>query len=564
MSATTPADLASAVPPKAADVRAAGAGIRLAIWALIIAGFVAWSGRFILLSSYLAPDGRRYYSLFDDAMISMRYAWNLTHGAGLVWNQGERVEAITNVLMTLFMAPWTWLFDKPGAVLAVQVSGVGMMLAIAALTARIGAQLRGESGSPRTWSQLDFAAALAYYPLVYWALLGMETALLTVILLAAVSLAMGPWRSSTSWAFGVTLGLLFWCRPEQVISIVILLAYRLSRARRERRGLGLVLREAAVAVAFIGALTLFRHGYYGRLTPNTYALKVEGIALADRIRNGVGFIKLFLCEMWPLMGLGLLHVTLSPTRERLALYGLFLSSVLYQIWAGGDPWWFWRIMCPTVPLLFVLCLDETRRLCLAVQASGWGRAYLARGGKRAPAARICAVLLLGMGLWVNARFLPEIAFVEPIFLTRETYESVSERIATGLVLSKIGRRDATVGVVWAGTIPYYAGLKGVDFLGKADPYIASLPADVSGSVAWCGMYSVPGHNKYDLSYSLVARRPTYVQWFFHGTQDYSAFGREHYVKVTIDGVSLSLLEGSPDIDWARVRELSGSSPLSSL
>ena len=56
--------------------------------AVIAIGFVAWSASFIYRSSFVAIDGRRYFCLFDDAMISMRYAWNFSHGLGLVWNPG--------------------------------------------------------------------------------------------------------------------------------------------------------------------------------------------------------------------------------------------------------------------------------------------------------------------------------------------------------------------------------------------------------------------------------------------------------------------------------------------
>jgi hypothetical protein len=59
--------------------------------------FVIWSAGFIYRSSFMALDGARYFSLFDDAMISMRYAWNLSHGNGLVWNAGERVQGYTNL-----------------------------------------------------------------------------------------------------------------------------------------------------------------------------------------------------------------------------------------------------------------------------------------------------------------------------------------------------------------------------------------------------------------------------------------------------------------------------------
>ena len=58
--------------------------------------FVAWASLFIYYSSFVGIDGRRYFCLIDDAMISMRYAWNFSHGSGLVWNPGEYVEGYTN------------------------------------------------------------------------------------------------------------------------------------------------------------------------------------------------------------------------------------------------------------------------------------------------------------------------------------------------------------------------------------------------------------------------------------------------------------------------------------
>ena len=40
----------------------------------IAACFVFWASLFVYRSSVVAFDGRRYFVLFDDAMISMRYA----------------------------------------------------------------------------------------------------------------------------------------------------------------------------------------------------------------------------------------------------------------------------------------------------------------------------------------------------------------------------------------------------------------------------------------------------------------------------------------------------------
>jgi hypothetical protein len=53
----------------------------------------------------VAIDGHRYFCLLDDSMISMRYAANLAHGHGLVWNPGAPpVEGYTNPLWLLYMA----------------------------------------------------------------------------------------------------------------------------------------------------------------------------------------------------------------------------------------------------------------------------------------------------------------------------------------------------------------------------------------------------------------------------------------------------------------------------
>lgn len=57
--------------------------VGLAVAALI---FTGWASALVYESSFIAIDGQRHYCLFDDAMISMRYAWNLVNDHGLVWN----------------------------------------------------------------------------------------------------------------------------------------------------------------------------------------------------------------------------------------------------------------------------------------------------------------------------------------------------------------------------------------------------------------------------------------------------------------------------------------------
>src|SRR5215217_8859146 len=130
--------------------------------------FVAWASLFIYRSSFIGIDGRRYFSVFDDALISMRYAYNLSHGSGLVWNPGEYVEGYTNFLMTLLMSPATLVFDKVDAVLAVQIFGIVFMLVNAYLVMSIAEHLA--SGQERYYKLFLVLAFLARWHTTPWAI----------------------------------------------------------------------------------------------------------------------------------------------------------------------------------------------------------------------------------------------------------------------------------------------------------------------------------------------------------------------------------------------------------
>src|ERR1700722_4967954 len=70
----------------------------------VLAVICAYAILFIYRTSFLI-DGTRYFCLFDDDMISMRYAANFAHGNGLVWNPGhEKVLGFTNPLWVLYMS----------------------------------------------------------------------------------------------------------------------------------------------------------------------------------------------------------------------------------------------------------------------------------------------------------------------------------------------------------------------------------------------------------------------------------------------------------------------------
>jgi len=527
---------------------------------LISIGFTLWGAGFIHKSSFITLDGRRSFSLFDDAMISMRYAWNFSHGNGLVWNPGEYVQGYTNLLMTLLMSLATLVFSKTVAVLFIQISGIVFMLLVAFLTMKIAEHVirSPDKGSRAFVRILSFLCGLTYYPLAYWSLTGMETGLLTVLILS------GIWTCFKHIQFqdqkmlllsAVFFGLAFLTRNESIIIVPLVWGYILWETietgahRKHLKWLGA---SVGLYLGIAAGQLLFQYLYYGDYFPNTYTLRLTGMALFDRLQNGIGFITLFLRETALIIALAVLGTSIDFKKNKMVLMLCIVTLIGYQVYVGGDAWNYWRMLAPIIPLAMILNIEAlfvgfnwllNRFLPEKIPAR------LNRPGSLV--AVLVTILILPGILLVNARFLKEVFFRDKPFQSRSNHVNVNIAIA----LNDLLREDATIGVFWAGSIPYYTDRKSIDFLGKSDRYIARLPPDMSGDIASMGMTSLPGHNKYDLNYSIVFLQPTYVQGFTWGGQDVSSWAAHKYVEVLYKGNTLYLLKDSPSVFWSKLEDL---------
>jgi hypothetical protein len=99
---------------------------------VIVVLYLIYAAVYIEKTSFTVGK-QTYYALFDDAMISMRYAKNLAHGAGLVWNpNGERVEGFTNPLWVLLMS-FFHLFPIPSSKISLFIQVCGALFLTANL-----------------------------------------------------------------------------------------------------------------------------------------------------------------------------------------------------------------------------------------------------------------------------------------------------------------------------------------------------------------------------------------------------------------------------------------------
>jgi hypothetical protein len=302
---------------------------------------------------------------------------------------------------------------------------------------------------------------------------------------------------------------------------------------------------------FVIGQELFRWGYYGEWLPNTYTLKVSNIPLSSRIENGIRFVTPFLGEVYVLLivvGAGLVF---AFRREKLFLMSVFVVLVCYQVWVGGDISSYWRLLSPAMPIMLVLGALEILTAVRYVSRLEDARTHFLRTptlSHRYVAEFLACLLVLGVLLSVNTRFLPEIAMLRDFTDIRIN----EERVNTALAIERFTTPEATVGVFDAGAIPYYTGRPAIDFLGKADPRIARLAPDPSGLPRmkyFEGKIYNPGHNKYDLGYSIKELRPTYVRGFVWGGQSALAWAQSEYVMVVYKGTLVNFIKDSGDVRW---------------
>ncbi len=516
--------------------------------------FIVWAISYIYRSSFIAIDGNRYFSLLDDPMISMRFAWNLAHGYGLTWNPGDRIEGYTNLLMTLVMSLSTWIFDKRTAVIVIQLLGIPTLLAVAFLTQKIAGEMFKEDPSLDWMRALIYGGLLLYFPLSYWTLMGMETGLVTVFILAGLFFAL-QWlhdvRDRSLYLAAVSYGLAFLTRNDSAIYAALVFGFLILQTRTARSNRNVLIKlglAIGLYAAFLVGQTIFRWLYYGSLLPNTYILKISGVPYSVRLNDGAVYVFGFLRESPLLVLFALIAAFLGRERQKWFLLLFPLTAIAYSIWTGGDSWVRWRFIAPSVPMLLLLacvtCVSAARKLYEKI------RLRLPARGKDGPA-WMAAILMLLILVSVDLPYFSDILSQNPLADSVENQRHMNQAIA----IENLTTPQASIGVFWAGLIPYYTGRTTIDFLGKSDRYIASLPPHLPDKITWFQNIVQPGHDKYDLDYSIKKLQPTYIQRLNWVDESLGKWGTDNYVRLSYQGrlgtQVILVQKNSPFVLWDR-------------
>lgn len=524
------------------------------IFVIILLVYCLYAGLFIYKTSFVI-DGRRYFSLFDDAMISMRYAKNLSQGHGPVWNPGgERVEGFTNPLWVLYMAVFH-LFPIAASKISlfIQISGALFLIINLLFVKKIADLLFG----PSAFFGLAAVLLTAFYlPLNNWSLQGMEVGVLTLLIGMSVWTALRAIRGDkfSLWPFTL-LGLGTLVRMDMAVPYLAVWLFLIFAGADQRRKN--LLWGGAILLAFLSAQTLFRIAYYGEVLPNTYYLKITGYPLLLRITRGLAVTGEFITRMNVILFL-LPFVLLLFCRDKpmFLLLGIFLAQIAYSIYAGGDAWEYWggsnRYVSVVMPLFFILfcgsLAEIEARLVESRQKSGkpirvWARFITV------------VVLLIGL-VRFNIIYSPYGTLQEWLLLKRPLAVADNEEmVRRALLLKKITEPDARVAVVWAGALGYFSDRPIIDLLGKNDKRIARQKTRVStGPDKYTAFY--PGHMKWNYDYSIGERNPDVIaQLYGVAREEIEPYLAADYEKVIIGDFVFHLRRDSQQILWEKVDDL---------
>jgi hypothetical protein len=448
---------------------------------LLLLADVVWSAGYIQRMSF-ERDGASVFCLWDDAMISMRYARNLVEGHGLVWNPGgERVQGYTNLGVTLLMAALHLLPLGPTRVsLAFQVLNVGALGAMLLLVGQIARRRLGGDGA----AAASMLAVALCAPLHLWVLQGSDVgpvALFTLVALAGVAGATRGWpRWIFPWlAIGISL------RPDfTLVYAVFFVGWLRASGITPRR----VMAGVVPIVVVWGALVAFSQLYYGDPLPNTFYLKATGaprLLMLESGLLGLGFWLPGAVTAGALAAIAVLAARRNPVVEIAA--GLVAVTLAYDVWIGGD----WksefgsRYLAPVLPLLLMLAVSG------AEVVAGFA---LGRVSPRLRAAMVLAIavatsLLVAPQLALRDWFDPR---VEPMLRSENERNYDLARYIDRNTLAA-----TSVGVHYGGVPPYFGERRAVDVLGKSDRHIARLEVD----------RFIPGHSKWDWKYVLDEKQP---------------------------------------------------------
>jgi len=412
----------------------------------------------------------------DDAYISYRYAANLAHGFGPVYNPGERVEGYSSFLWMILGATIIRLGGEP------QV-WMPLLSAVAAL-ATLGLVMHAHHS--RGMNLMPVGILLAASPCFgAWGTGGLETALFTLTVTGgtlALVRAIAPYSNPAlgpaagdgrpvedalrfPLVSGFLLALATLTRPEALFLSPIAGACLLHAVLRKRVPLRAWGAWVAIWSACVAPQLAWRASYYGRLLPNSFYIKSPGL---PNVMDGLGYLLRSIRDLHlylPILTAVVLFRAAGRARLRAAAPGPIVAAIAiygaYVTTTGGDFMPLYRFVAPLMPW-FALVAGAVMLAAHAAIAERWSRGA---------ALVVTASVLMGYSFLNIQRTLREPdpwteGTLASVGLMRQQVHDWGE---VGRELRQVSAPTDTLATTAAGIIPYESRLHTLDLLGLNAP-----------------------------------------------------------------------------------------------
>lgn len=408
----------------------------------------------------------------DDAFISYRYGANLQQFGELTWNPGEApVEGYTGILLPLL----TSLFLSLGIPL---LMGIKVLSAMATAGTALVLNQAMKKFQVDLWMRSGVLFLFLLSPIVYvHQSSGLETSIFTFLLFASLFLhflVVTPnSKSYLSVVYLLLLAGLSITRPEGAFAAILCLGGQFVfhwKQEQKLKGIILVLAWSIPAVLYF----IWRVDYYGEWLPNSFAAKQSGNWInVESVKAAGRFFGQYL--MLPLAAAGLLWILSvdrvkeqqeqQPAFQQLRwVSGLFVAACLI-VYLRSDLFMNYasRFFAPFFPL-FLLFVG-------AMLGRGWEPFQKNKTEYPRRYQIVSRMLMVAAFLQVLIfafKWKGELSFVRYYqSIVEDEYLPVAE-----LLKEKLPSNATIICYMDAGAIPYYSGMRTIDFGRLNDTYLA--------------------------------------------------------------------------------------------
>ena len=383
---------------------------------------------------------------YDDPFITYRYANNLAHGAGFVYNLGERVLSTTTPLFALGLTPFAYMDE--------QLPRIAVLIGVISLA--LGGLLVWDLG--RIWeTPLVGWVGLILYPT--FPLLLMTLGSETPVYLAFCLGTFNAYLRKRYIMVGLLAGLATLTRPDGAVLTAILIADFLLRRREP-----IPWKAVAIFTGLLAAWVGFAWGYFGSPVPVTLAAKQHQGSMAISQRFAVGLLTIAgWYSSWPYLlesCVAIAGVVYAIWKKREWI--LFLAWPLayfgaYSILGVSRYFWYYAPLVPG----FIVCLGLGLTWISVVLDRGTNRFRI----NRSRVIPIFVAVILGIFLFGQGRSV--------LALYRNPDRRASMYRAIGEWLEMNTGSGDRVGALEVGIIGYYARRPMVDFAGLIQSQVAA-------------------------------------------------------------------------------------------